>query len=97
MAAYTVAVPYVASNRFLNFVPWDRLIRGRVLLGHCLALLIVYVITTEALAIKPRLASWFIEEHRKGSFFDLCLVLILFVLAFYECQWAMRENGGEHE
>jgi hypothetical protein len=57
LMAYTFLIPYIASNRFLNFVPWDRLIRGKVLLGHCLALVIVYGVTSEALAVEARLPS----------------------------------------
>ncbi|MFI5126510.1 MAG: hypothetical protein ACHQJX_06755 [Candidatus Acidiferrales bacterium] len=92
MAAYTFLIPYIASNRFLNLVPWDRLIRGKVLLGHCLALLIVYGITTEALAIKPRLPSWFITSGRRPSLFLVCLGGILLALAFCEYYWVMKSK-----
>jgi len=92
MAAYTFLIPYIASNRFLNLVPWDRLIRGTVLLGHCLALLIVYGITTEALAIKPRLPSWFITSGRRPSLFLVCLGGILLALAFCEYYWVMKSK-----
>jgi hypothetical protein len=93
MVAYTFLVPYIASNRFLNLVPWDRLIRGKVLLGHCLALVIVYGITTEGLAIKPRLPAWLITSGRRPSLFNICLLGILLALAFGEFYWATSPDG----
>jgi hypothetical protein len=89
MVVYTFLIPYIASDRFLNLVPWDRLIRGKVLLGHCLALVIVYGVTTEALAVRPRLPTWFITSGRRPSLFIVCLGGILLALAFGEYYWAM--------
>jgi hypothetical protein len=83
----------MASDRFLNLVPWDRLIRGKVLLGHCLALVIVYGITTEALAVRPRLPAWLITSGRRPSFFFVCLGGTLLALAFGEFYWAMSPEG----
>jgi hypothetical protein len=93
MVAYTFLIPYIASNRFLNLVPWDRLIRGKVLLGHCLALVIVYGITTEALAVRPRLPAWLITSGRRPSLFTICLGGIILALAFGEFYWAMSPEG----
>ena len=93
MVAYTFLIPYIASNRFLNLVPWNRLIRGKVLLGHCLALVIVYGTTTEALAIRPRLPAWLITSGRRPSLFTICLLGILLALAFGEFYWATSPEG----
>ena len=90
MVAYTFLIPYIASDRFLNLVPWDRLIRAKVVLGHCLALVIVYGITTEALAVRLRLPAWFITSGRRPSLFIVCLCGILLALALGEHYWAMR-------
>lgn len=95
IVVYTLLIPYIASDRFLNRVPWDRLTRGRFLLVHCFALAIVYGITTGALAAKPYLPPWFTTEGRKGSFFDLCLIGVLLALAFCECFWGSRREGEE--
>ena len=92
LVAYTFLVTYIASNRFLNLVPWDRLIRGKVLLGHCLALVIVYGITTEALAVKARLPVWFVTSGRRPSLFLLCLAGVLLALAFCEYHWVMKSK-----
>ncbi|HEV2289373.1 MAG TPA: hypothetical protein VGR81_10515 [Candidatus Acidoferrales bacterium] len=92
MVAYTFLIPYIASDRFLNFVPWNRLIRGKALLGHCLALVVVYGITTEALAVKPRLPIWFITSGRRLSLFPFCLGGILLALAFCEYRWVMKSK-----
>ena len=92
MVAYTFLIPYIASNRFLNLVPWDRLIRGNVLLGHCLGLVIVYSVTTEALAVKHRLPAWFITSGRRPSLFLVCLGGILLALAFCEYLWVMKSK-----
>ena len=89
IVGYTLAIPYILSNRFLSTVPWDLLkrLRERFLLLHCLALAVVYGITTLAFAAKPRLPDWFVHSGRKGSFFDACLLFILLALAFWECSW----------
>ena len=92
MVAYTFLIPYIASDRFLNLVPWDRLIRGKVLLGHCLALVIVYGITTEAPAVRPRLPTWFITSGRRPSLFLVCLGGILLALAFCEYHSVMKSK-----
>lgn len=89
MVAYTFLIPYIASDRFLKLVPWDQLIRGKVLLGHCLALAIVYGITTEALAAMPHLPAWFITSGRRLSPFIVCLCGVLLALAFGEYYWAI--------
>jgi hypothetical protein len=94
MVAYTFFIPYIASNRLLDLVPWDRLTRGKVLLGHCLALVIVYDITTEALAVKVRLPTWFVTSGRRPSLFLVCLGGILLALAFCEYFWLMK-SGDE--
>jgi hypothetical protein len=91
MLAYTYAIPYITSDRFLGSVPWKLLMRSKVLLGHCVALAFVWCVTAEALVIKPRLPSWFITEGRKGSFFEVCLGCILLSLAFYECSWISKQ------
>jgi hypothetical protein len=93
MVVYTFLIPYIASDRFLDLVPWDRLIRGKVLLGHCLALVIVYGITTEALAVRPRLPAWLITSGRRPSLFTICLGGILLAFAFGESYWAMSPEG----
>lgn len=90
MVAYTVAVMYIASNRLFNLVRFNRLSRARLLLLHCLALVIVYVITTEALAVKPRLPNWFVRRDWIVSLFDWCLMWIFLILAAGEYLWAMR-------
>ncbi|HTC47106.1 MAG TPA: hypothetical protein VK722_07275 [Candidatus Aquilonibacter sp.] len=92
MVAYTFLIPYIASDRFLNLVPWDRLIHGKVLLGHCLALVIVYGITTEAPAVRPRLPTWFITSGRRPSLFLVCLGGVLLALAFCEYHWVMKSK-----
>jgi len=92
LVGYTFLIPYIASNRFLNFVPWDRLMRGKVLLGHCLALVIVYGITTEAFAVRARLPAWFITSGRRPSLFLFCLAGILLALAFSEYYWLMKSK-----
>jgi hypothetical protein len=94
MVAYTAAVPFFASDRFRKPVPWSffNRFRERFLLGHCLALAIVYGITTGALAVKPRLPAWFTTEGRKGSFFDMCLVLIFIILVICEWSWMSRHE-----
>jgi hypothetical protein len=88
----------MASNRFLEFVPWNRLTRPKFLLVHLAVLAAVYGITTEAFAIRPQLPAWFVISGRKGSFFDLCLLGIFFVLAVCECSWASKhdEEGSGH-
>jgi hypothetical protein len=95
IVAYTLLIPYIASDRFLNLVPWDRLTCGKFLLVHFLTLAIVYGITTGALAAKPYLPPWFTTEGRKGSFFDLCLMGILLALALCECSWGSKHEGEE--
>ncbi len=95
MVAYTLLIPYIASDRFLNLVPWGRLTRGKFLLVHCLVLAIVCGITTGALAAKPFLPPWFTAGGQKGSFFDWSLIGILLVLAFCECSWGPRHEGEE--
>jgi hypothetical protein len=95
IVAYTLLIPYIASDRFLNLVPWDWLTRGKFLVVHGLALAIVYGITTAALAAKPYLPPWFTTEGRKGSFFDWCLIGILLVLAFCEYSWGSTHEGEE--
>jgi len=92
MVAYTFLIPYIASDRFLNLVPWDRLIRGKVLLGHSLALVIVYGITTEALAVRSRLPTWFITSGRRLSLFLVCLGGVLLALGFCEYHWVMKSK-----
>jgi len=92
MVAYTLLIPYMASDRVLKLVPWDRLTRGRFLLQHCLALAIVYLITTAALAAKPYLPALFTLESRGGSIFVLSLVGILYLLARLECSWGLRRE-----
>jgi hypothetical protein len=94
--AYTFAIPWMTSDRFLNLVPWNRLIRGKVLLVHCLALLIVYSGVTAALALEPRLPGWFLLDHpRRGSYFSLCLFGVLLLLAYGESRWVMRPTGND--
>jgi|SRR5664279_818771 len=90
----TFLIFYIASNRFLNPVPWDLLsrCRRRFLLGHAVALAVVYCITTWALAVKPHLPTWFVVSGRKGSLFDLCLIVILILLGFYEYSWLSRQE-----
>jgi hypothetical protein len=98
MAVYTLAIPYVTSDRYLNRVPWDRLTRGKFLLGHCLALLIVYAITTVALAAYPHLPTWFTavpHYGKKVSLLELCLIVIFLVLAVCEYSWGSRDEGEE--
>jgi|SRR5215831_8875875 len=97
MVEYTLLIPYLASDRFLIRVPWDRLTRGKFLLEHCLALAIVYGITTGALAAKPHLPTWFTAEGRKGSWFSLCLIGILVVLAFCEFAWGWSAGEGKNQ
>jgi hypothetical protein len=94
MVTYTFAIPWLTSNRFLKPVPWALFnrFRGRFLLVHCLALAVVYGITTAAYAAKPYLAGWFIVEGRKGSFFDLSLMAIFFVLAVWESSWILKHK-----
>ena len=97
MVAYTCAIPYITSDRFLNPVPWAHLnrFREKFLLAHGLALTVVYGITTGALAIKPRLPIWVVTSGRKGSPFDFCLLIILLVMALYECSWMSRHWGEQ--
>jgi hypothetical protein len=89
MLAYTLAIPYILSNRFLRYVPWDLLsrFRQRFLLLHCLALAVVFGITTLAFTAKPRLPDWFVTSGRKPALFYYCLGGILLALAFWECSW----------
>jgi hypothetical protein len=95
MVAYTFGIPYILSNRFLRYVPWGLLnrFRERFLLVHCVALAVVYGITTLALAVKPRLPDWFVASGRKGSLFELCLLGIFLALAFWECSWISGHRG----
>ena len=92
MVVYTVLIPYISSDRFLNYVPWERLTRRRSLLGHCLALGIVYGITTEAWASKPHLPDWFITSGRRPALFYYCLGGFLLALAFCECSWISKHE-----
>jgi len=96
MVAYTLLIPYIVSDRFLNRVYWDRLTRGRFLVVHCFALAIVYAITTWALAAYPDLPTWFTAVPRYGkkvSFLELCLIVIFFVLAVCEFSWGEEAQG----
>lgn len=97
MVAYTFAIPYILSDRFLNPVPWAllNLFRERFLLVHCLALAVLYGIVTGAYAIKPRLPAWFVISGRKGSFFDLCLLIAFLILSFCECSWISRHKSEQ--
>jgi hypothetical protein len=93
MVGYTFLIAFIAYRR----VAWDRLTRGKFLLGHCLALAMVYAITTGAIAAYPHLPTWFTAgtNSRGGSFFRLCLIVIFLVLAVCEYSWALRDEGEE--
>jgi hypothetical protein len=92
MVGYTFMIAFIAY-RFR--VP--RLARGKFLLGHCLALAIVYLITTKALGAYSHLPTWFTAGtgHRGGSFFTWCLAVIFLVLAVCEYSWGLRDEGEE--
>jgi hypothetical protein len=89
VVAYTLLIPYILSNRFLSTVPWALLnrFRERFLLLHCIALAVIFGITTLAFAAKPRLPGWFVTSGRKPALFYYCLGGILLALAFWECSW----------
>jgi len=97
LVIYTLLIPYILSDRFLRFVPWALLnrFRKKFLLVHCLALAIVYGITTLAFAAKPSLPDWFITSGRKPALFYYCLGGILLALAFWECSWISGHKGRE--
>jgi hypothetical protein len=97
MLLYTLAIPYILSDRFLRFVPWDLLnrFRRKFLLVHCLALAVICGITTLAFAAKPILPDWFITSGRKPALFYYCLGGILLALAFWECSWISGHKGRE--
>jgi hypothetical protein len=92
MSFYTLVIAWFA---YRLRVPWDRLIRGKFVLGHCLALAIVYLITTKALAAKPHLPAWFTHEYRRGSWLDLCLYFTFIAVAVCEYSWVLRDEGEE--
>jgi hypothetical protein len=95
MLAYTIAIPYILSNRFLRNVPWTRLNKHRekFLLAHGLALTIVYCVMGEAFAIKGRLPTRFVaKDHRGRSLFGYCVLGILLAMAMYECYWMSSQE-----
>jgi hypothetical protein len=76
-------------DRYLGLVPWALLnrFRERFLLLHCVALAVVYCITTLAFAAKPRLPDWFVTSGRRPALLYYCLGGALLALAFWECSW----------
>jgi hypothetical protein len=94
---YTLIVPYILSDRFLRYVPWDLLnrFRGKFLLVHCLALALVWGITTLAFAAKPILPQWFVTSGRRPAVFYYCLGGILLAFAFWESSWISGHKGEE--
>jgi hypothetical protein len=94
LVVYTASIPFLASDRFENSVPWDRITRRKFLLRHCAALGVVYGITTGALAAKPYLPDWFTIPDRKGSCFYWSLGIIFLFLASFESSW---EDGRENK
>jgi len=94
LVVYSASIPFMASDRFHNFVPWDRLTSRKFLLRHCVALGVVYGITTGALGVKPYLPDWFTIPDRKGSWFYWSLGIIFLFLASFE---SSRGNGRENE
>lgn len=90
LVMYTISIPFVASEFFVQLIPWKALIRRKFLLRHCRALGIVYAVTTGALAAKPHLPDWFTGEYRKGSFFDWFLIWGFYLLACGECNWGEK-------
>jgi len=97
LVLYTLAIPYILSDRFLGFVPWALLnrFRKKFLLLHCLALAVVYGITTLTFAAKPRLPDWFITSGRKPALLYYCLGGILLALAFWECSWISGQKDEQ--
>jgi hypothetical protein len=90
MVVYTMAIPYIASDRFLKRVPWESLTRGRSLVGHFVALAFVDGITSGALMVRRRLPTWFVTAGRKMSLFEFCLLCGLLVLAIFESSWISK-------
>jgi hypothetical protein len=97
MVLYTFAIPYILSDRFLRFVPWALLnrFRKKFLLMHCLALAVIYGITTFAFSVKSSLPDLFITSGRRPSLFYYCLGGILLALAFWECSWISKHKGRD--
>jgi hypothetical protein len=89
VVGYTLMIPYILSNRFLNYVPWSLLTRFRkkFLLVHCLALAAISSISTLAFAARPHLPDWFLTSGRRPALFYYCLGGILLALAFWESSW----------
>lgn len=88
MAGYSIAITYIASDRYLNSVPWTLLTRQKFLLMHGVALGVVYAITAGAIAIRTQVPSWMLVSGRRGSFFDACYFLVLLVLALCQSFWS---------
>ena len=95
MVAYSALIPYIASNCFLNEVPWRRLTRKRFLVAHCLYLALMYCIVTFAEAIKPNLPAWSIHEGRKGSLFQFILIVIFVIMACFELAWRKKHSDED--
>jgi hypothetical protein len=95
MVLYTLAIPYILSDRFLRFVPWELLNRfhKKFLLMHCLALAVTYGVTAFAFSARPSLPDWFITSGRRPSLFYYCLGGILLALAFWEGSWISKHKG----
>jgi len=97
LVIYTLLIPYILSDRFLRFVPWSLLnrFRKKFLLVHCLALAVIYGMSTFAFSVKRSLPVWFITAGRKPSLFNYCLGGILLALAYCECSWISAHKGRD--
>jgi hypothetical protein len=91
---YTLIIPYILSNRYLGYVPWDILRRHwkKFLLVHCMILLPVCEITSIAFAAKSRLPEWFLTSGRYPAPFYYCLGGILLAMALWECSWITKHE-----
>jgi hypothetical protein len=97
IVAYTLTIPYILSNRYLSYVPWDLLnrFRKKFLLAHCLAMAVICGITTLAFAARPSLPDWFITSGRRPALFYYCLGGVLLALALWESSWISKHKSGQ--
>jgi hypothetical protein len=93
---YTLGLFYIQTNRFLDEVPWDTLIRCRskLFLIHAPSLAIVWCILSSALALHPYCPKWFTEEGSKGSLFEWSLTVLCLVLCFVELSIIRKACAG---
>lgn len=93
---YTLGLFYISTNRFLDEVPWDIIIRFRakLFLIHVPSLALIWGIMSGALALHPYCPRWFIDEGRKGSLFEWAVVALCFALCFVELSFLRKACKG---